>query len=69
MSIKECARLQSLDCLEFLPDTKTAAFRALGNAVNSRVIAQVAEKLINQSVQLNGSRVAETGPPVAVQGA
>ena len=69
MSIRECARLQSLDCLEFLPDTKTGAFRALGNAVNSKVIAQVAAKLINQSVQLNASGAKDTCPSVAAQGA
>lgn len=45
MSMRECARLQSLDELPFLPESKTRAFKALGNAVNVKVISSVASSL------------------------
>ena len=48
MTVKECARLQSLDTLSHLPKTKSRAFRALGNAVNAHVVALVAGSLVNQ---------------------
>lgn len=46
MTVRECARLQSLDSLSSLPGTKTGAFRALGNAVNADVVSVVAAKLL-----------------------
>ena len=46
MTIRECARLQSLDKLIFLPQAKTRAFKALGNAVNSDVVYVVAKSLL-----------------------
>lgn len=46
MTATECARLQSLESLRYLPATKTATFRALGNAVNARVIESIAMALI-----------------------
>lgn len=46
MTATECARLQSLNSLAHLPTTKTAAFKALGNAVNADVIEIVAKRLL-----------------------
>lgn len=45
MTPRECARLQSLDELTFLPDISTRAFKALGNAVNANVVKIVAAAL------------------------
>jgi DNA (cytosine-5)-methyltransferase 1 len=47
MTPTECARLQSLDQLEHLPEANGAAFKALGNAVNVRVIRAVATNLLS----------------------
>jgi DNA (cytosine-5)-methyltransferase 1 len=42
---RECARLQSMDSLKVLPESLTASYRALGNAINVRVMRRVAEAL------------------------
>ena len=49
MTIRECARLQSLGDLPFLPAIKARAFRALGNAVNADVAHIVASELLKNS--------------------
>lgn len=46
MTPRECSRLQSLDQLLHLPATPTAAFKALGNAVNASIVEQVARSLL-----------------------
>ena len=49
MTIRECARLQSLGDLAVLPTIKTRAFRALGNAVNADVVYLVAKELLKNT--------------------
>ncbi len=48
MTPKECAKLQSLEELKQLPATDTAAFKALGNAVNARMVEIIAEPLVGR---------------------
>lgn len=45
MTPTECARLQSLDSIN-LPTSNSAAYKALGNAVNAEVVRQIAEPLL-----------------------
>ena len=46
MTAWECARLQSLDELSKLPASDSAAYKALGNAVNARLVEKVAANLV-----------------------
>jgi DNA (cytosine-5)-methyltransferase 1 len=48
MTVRECARLQSLDRLQHLPDGNPAV-SALGNAVNSEVARRILERLLDCS--------------------
>lgn len=45
MTPHECARLQSLDTIH-LPASESAAYKALGNAVNAHVVGVIAEPLV-----------------------
>lgn len=46
MTPRECAKLQSMEALEHLPDSDVRAFEALGNAVNVKVVSLVAKALL-----------------------
>lgn len=59
MTPRECAKLQSMESLKALPETSTAAYKALGNAINAHVMRLVAQSLVGNGH--NGKQ------PVAVQ--
>jgi DNA (cytosine-5)-methyltransferase 1 len=62
MTMRECARLQSMGSLEHLPNAQAAAYKALGNAVNVSVISAVAKALLSQQVGREAISANDVGP-------
>jgi len=53
MTMRECARLQSMGDLPYLPTGQGPAYRALGNAVNVTVMSAVARALLSRDPTIN----------------
>jgi len=58
MTPRECSRLQSLGAIE-LPESRGDAYKALGNAVNASVVAQIAGALMEFEVATDARRDGE----------
>ena len=57
ITVRECARLQSMDSLKYFPSSQTSAYKALGNAVNVNIVMMVAKNLLSSSVKQSISQL------------
>jgi DNA (cytosine-5)-methyltransferase 1 len=51
MTVRECARLQSMDALKHFPEVPTRAFKALGNGINVKLMQLVAKQLLEPAME------------------
>lgn len=56
ITVRECARLQSMDSLKHFPSSDTRAYKALGNAVNVNMVMLIAKNLLSSSGAQNISQ-------------
>lgn len=67
MTVRECARLQSMESLKHFPKVPTRAFKALGNGINAKLMEFIAKALIESGAV--GRRVHPVALPVDSQAA
>ncbi len=69
MTVRECARLQSMESLKHFPQVPTRAFKALGNGINAKLMELIAKELM-ESAQAkryrNGNSTCSEQPKHAV---
>jgi DNA (cytosine-5)-methyltransferase 1 len=61
MTPAECAELQCLGDIE-LPESDLAAYKALGNAVNARVVKAIADRLLCGLIRPTSSITSDREP-------